>query len=346
MGTKKTIYLIASLGLGLILAITFWPESPVQEIPQESSISTPDVEAPAADIEEVAEEALALAEPELPDAPMGNRTSSSMGENESRNIRQRLISEKPFPKDVAMDQYKSRLWQDLQEDPPPLVPHDSPEVDAELAYRLYMYYGNCSVAPRTQHELDTRINQITARTANATDEYMERVERSAERTFDFFEFCSAIPEDVDARLEAVMWMSDAVYLGHPIAEAQFYQKAMGFLLRPNRFTNGPPIAMLHSGIIEEFKSTSRYALQRAVDRGHPEAFIAMSQAYLDDIIFPRDPVVAMAYVRVAEMAAMESRALDSRIGRQKTTVFPLLTPDEVAEANELASRIHLGEFGG
>ena len=343
MNSKKTVYLVIASALAVLLAIIFWPGPQGPEIQENVPVEVAENPEPEGSDSALEEDALESPDSILPEPPLSARASRPLGANKTRDIHQKMVAEDDFPNDVAMDQYKSRLWQDLQDEPPELLPHNSPEIDAEIAYRLYLYYGNCSVSPRTQADLDFRINQITARTQNATEEYMKRVEKSAERTFDFFEYCSAIPLEVDARYEAVRWLSDAVYLGHPIAQTQYYEKAMGFILRPNRFTGGPPIAMLHSGLIEEFKSTSRYALKRAVDRGHPEAFLAMSQAYMDDIIYPRDPLLAMAYVRVGELEAMKNRVIESRLARQKTKITPYLTPNEISEANELAHRLRLGE---
>lgn len=339
---KKKIYLAAGSVLIVGLALSFW----LYTLDEESEITTVELGAPeqeSADFASDVTEDPATPESERLEPTFAPRNSRVLGENETNRIRQQVVSQEPFPVDVAMDQYKSKVWEEIQSNPPELKDRGSPDIDAEYAYRIYMFYGSCSVAPRTGAELDKRIDQITARTQNATEDYLERVAQSAEQTFDFYELCSAIPADVDARLEAVLWMSQAVYLGHAIAEAQYYDKAKGFMLRPNRFTNGPPIVMLHSGLIDEFKATSRYALTRAVEKGHPEAFLAMSQARLDDIIFPRDPVLAMAYVRVAELEAMENTIIESRIGQQRSRVAPLLTPDQLAEADELAQRIRLGE---
>lgn len=275
--------------------------------------------------------------------PFAQQQTQPLGEVETRSIRKRLNEQEPLPHDVPLDRFKASLWAEIQKNPPDIPDRGDPDVDAELAYQTYLFYGNCSIAPRTASNLDYRLKQITSRSDGRDERYLERMERAAEQAFSFYELCLAIPPDVDARLEAVNWMGEAVRLGHEIAEVQYYEKAMGFLLRRDRWQNSPPIAMMYSGLIQEFKSTARFALSRALEKGHPEAYLAMSQAHIDGVIFQIDPVLAMAYVRVAELESMENRSIDARIARQKDRVSEQLSPDQLAEADELANRLRLGE---
>lgn len=266
-----------------------------------------------------------------------------MGDTRASELRQLLLAQEPIPHDVALAEYKSKLWSEIQANPPnPEAPGD-PALDADMAYRLYMYFGNCSMSPRTPRHVDQRLEKIAQHVEKVDSKHLEGLENRADQIIDFYELCLPIPPDVDPRVEAVSWMAEAARLGHEIAQIQFYEKAMGFLLRRDRNSNSPPIAMQHPDMIHEFKATARFALARALEKGHPEAYVAMSQALFDGVIYPKDPVKAMAYARVAEMTAARSRIISDLIGRQKQTVAAFLDQEQMREAEELAQRIRLGE---
>ena len=153
---------------------------------------------------------------------------------------------------------------------------------------------------------------------------------------DYYDLCQPIPADVDSRLEAVIWMSEAVRLGHEIAEIQFYQKAMGFILRPDPSINNPPLAMKHPGLVADFKTTSRFALARALEKGHPEAYLAKSQAILEGLIYQKDPVLAYSYVRKAELEAAKSHMILKAVDHWKKEASKYLSLEQIAEAEQLA----------
>lgn len=278
----------------------------------------------------------AFDEPGRIDPPYSSRRAQPMGEVQVKNLNRTLASQEPFPHDVLMDEYKAELWADIEANPPELLERGDPAIDGELAYRLYMFYGNCSVAPRTDQHIDKRLSRITNRAQNANDRALERLEHTANQLLDHYELCMLIPPDVDPRMEAVNWMTEAVNLGHEIAQVQFYQKAMGFILRPDRYGGKPPLVMLHPGLIEEFKATARYALKQGLEKGHPEAFLSMADAIDDGIIYPRDPVLAYAYLRMAEMQAAQSQVILDRVGFYKSELANALDQAQVAEAEQLA----------
>lgn len=278
---------------------------------------------------------------DLLDPPPAEQDRRILSESETRRIAQVVSAQEAFPHDVIMDEYKSELWADIQADPPALRPLNDPEVDADLAYRLYMYYGNCSVMPRTQPQIDSRLDRLAQRAEQANSRYLERIERNADRMIDSYEFCSVIPPEVDPRLEAIHWMARAVQLGHEIAQVQYYEKAMGFLLRSDRLSDTPPLVMLQSGLISEFKATARMALDMAMQNGHPEAYLAMSEAMLDGVIYPRDPVMSMAYLRAAQNQAMKNQVILRGLERQQYRVMQELDPEQVAQAEDLALDLQL-----
>lgn len=338
----KTYILIAGLLIGAGMLV--WLQKPDPQSPGIAANVAAEPEGETLALEELDfDPELQNPEGEFIESPFPQRRSRPLGTAEANSVRERINAREPLPHDVALDQYKATIWEEMKSNPPELLHPGDPDVDAEMAYQIYMYYGNCSMAPRTAANLDFRLGQITGRSENADERYLERMERAAEQTFNFYELCLAIPPEVDARLEAVLWMSEAVRLGHEIAEIQYYDKAMGFLLRRDRWSNSPPIVMLHSGLLQEFKSTARFALNRALEKGHPEAYLAMSQAQLDGVIFPKDAVLALAYARVAELEAMENKFINARIARQKSQISEQLNAEQLAEADELAHRLRLGK---
>ncbi len=284
-------------------------------------------------------------DPSSMEPPENFESARTLSESEAKRIRQVVSEQQAFPHEVLMDEYKAELWADIQSQPPALRPLNDPDVDADLAYRLYMYYGNCSVMPRTQAQIDSRLNQLAERAEHASARSLDRIERNADRMINSYEFCAAIPAEVDPRLEAIHWMARAVQLGHEIAQVQYYEKAMGFLLRTDRMSETPPLVMLQSGIISEFKANARMALDMAMQKGHPEAYLAMAEAMLDGVIYQRDPVMAMAYLRAAQSLASQNQLLLRGLEHLQYRASQELTAEQVAQAEKLAMDLELGIRG-
>lgn len=240
------------------------------------------------------------------------------------------------PRDVPLAEYKAKLWEDIRANPPRLRDLDDPEVDAELAYQIYTYYGNCSVMPRTERQVDLRLGNIEAHLEHAKPRGLQRMERRVDRIMSAYELCLLIPPDVDCRLEAVHWMTKAVQLGHDVAEVQFYEKAMGFILRPDQLDNDPPLAMLQPGLVYDFQDTARLAFTRALEKGHPEAYLAKSQALLEGLIYPKNPMDAFAHARAAELVAARYHLILEDLDYWKKSAAQHLTPAELAEAEKMA----------
>ena len=255
---------------------------------------------------------------------------------ETAGGRQPLATEVTIPHGVFMQKYKNDLWAEIQENPPELSWPGDPALDADLAYRLYMYYGNCSALSSRGEHINEQIEKIANRAERAGDSSLERLEGRLDRIIDYYELCQPIPPDVDRQMEAVIWMSEAVRLGHGIAEVQFYEKAMGFILRPDPGTNSPPLAMRHPELVEDFKITARLGLTRALEKGHPEAYLAQSQALLEGLIYPRDPVMAYAYAHLAGTEAAKNRLILNDLDRWKQQSAKYLDEQQIAEAEQLA----------
>ena len=258
------------------------------------------------------------------------------GDVDASDKQKRAATQVTIPHDVVMDDYKRDLWTEIQADLPEFRQPGDPALDADTAYRLYMYFGNCSVVLSRGHQIDQQIEKIASRAETAGGRSLEELEGRLDRIIDYYELCQPIPRDVDSRMEAVIWMSEAVRLGHEIAEVQFYKKAMGFILRPDPNTNNPPLAMKHPGLVADFKTTSRLGLARALEKGHPEAYLAKSQAVLEGLIYPKDPVLAFAYARAAELEAAKNHVILREVDRWKQEATKYLSQKQVAEAEQLA----------
>jgi len=61
-----------------------------------------------------------------------------------------------------MQNYKNDLWEEVQADPPAFSWPGDPALDADMAYRLYMYYGNCSVLSSRGDHIDQQIDKIAS----------------------------------------------------------------------------------------------------------------------------------------------------------------------------------------
>ena len=331
MPKRSHIALAAPLVLGLA-AYVFWPLPPggVGDLPQEPSRPAAGESAPE----------LGDTEPGPADEPRElTRRARELGATRQSELRKLSVSQETFPHNVRMDDYKAALWAEIQAAPPTFETPGDPALDAEAAYRLYMYYGMCSMAPRTEGQIDRRLEQIAERARTARHGRLEGLANRADQILDSYELCLAIPPDVDCRMEAVIWMSEAVRLGHEIAQVQFYEKAMGFLLRPDPYSNAPSLVMRHPALIGEFKATANLALSQALEKGHPEAWLAMSRAVFDGVVLPEDAVLALAYARVAGAEAMENRIILHGLEEQADAIIQRLDPAQVAEAEELAHRL-------
>ena len=262
------------------------------------------------------------------------------GDVDASGQRKLAATELTIAHDVVMQDYKNDLWDEIQANPPEFRQPGDPAIDADMAYRLYMYFGNCSVMLGQGQHFDRQIEKIANRAETAQGRRLEDLEGRLDQIIDYYELCLPIPPDLDARMEAVTWMTEAVRLGHEIAEAQFYQKAMGFILRPAPDTNSPPLAMLHPGLVEDFKSTARLGLARALEKGHPEAYLAKSQAVLEGVIYSKDPVLAYAYAHKAELEAAKNHMIVADIGLWKQEAAKYLSQEQIAEAEQMALELN------
>ena len=258
------------------------------------------------------------------------------GDLDAADKQGRAATQVTIPHGVVMGDYKNRLWADIQENPPEFRWPGDPDLDADMAYRLYMYYGNCSVLKSRDDHITQQIDKIASRAETAAARSLEQLEGRLDRLIDYYELCLPIPPDVDSRMEAVIWMSEAVRLGHEIAEVQFYEKAMGFIMRPDPNTNSPPLAMQHPELVADFKTTARLGLARGLERGHPEAYLAKSRAVLEGLIYKKDPVLAYAWARVAEQEAASNHVLLRDLDRWKQQAARYLDQGQIAEAEQLA----------
>lgn len=274
------------------------------------------------------------------DAPVAATEPASSSGDTNAPQDSAVVEAEHIPHDMSFEQVKSELWEDIQANPPVLLERGDPLIDADLAYRIYTFYGNCTTTPRSSQTVDQQLGKFAdyadRMAERDNDAHLEAIESRVDRMMNVYELCLAIPPDLDARLEAVQWMTEAVHLGHEIAQVQYYEKAMGFMVRPDYFGEQPPLVMKHPGLIEAFKSTAQYALSQGMEKGHPEAYLAMARVMMEGLIYPKDPVMAYAYARTAEMKASQSQFILDQVGRQKQHIAQYLTQEQVSEAEQLA----------
>jgi hypothetical protein len=319
------------LALGFATYVVWRPDQGV-----EGTLSRQDPLLPAGESQD-AEPGLTEPNPGKPRTTL--LSAQPRGNLEAADKRERAATRVTIPHDVVMQNYKNDLWEEIQENPPEFSWPGDPALDADMAYRLYMYYGNCSVLSSRGDHINQQIDKIASQAENAGGSSLDRLEGRLDRIIDYYELCQPIPPDVDSQMEAVIWMSEAVRLGHEIAEVQFYEKAMGFILRPDPTTNSPPLAMRYPGLVADFKTTARLGLARALKRGHPEAYLARSQAVLEGLIYKKDPVLAYAYARVAEQEAAKNHLLLKYLDRWKQQAARYLDQEQIAEAEQLAQEL-------
>ena len=160
------LFLVLALGL---LATVFVPgrqpehsNSPAPEQAQEEQVAS-------SEQGDSLLESDSLLEGDAPTAIAETQTRFSGNDSETA----RSIASQPvnvpvsIPHDVEMQSYKRELWAEIEADPPTYKRPGDPEVDADLAYRLYMYYGNCSMVPRTPEQVDERLQGILTRVDQA-----------------------------------------------------------------------------------------------------------------------------------------------------------------------------------
>lgn len=331
-GPGRGLSLLIAVLAVVLAAYLVWRTGPEDAAP---AVGTAEPQADSSEMLDLeAADAAPGEEPELL-----TRRARQLGESRQAELRKIAVSEHQLPHDVPLQDYKAALWSDIKAHPPPLETPGDPELDAEAAYIQYMYYGMCSVVPRTVRQADRAVGQLAERAERVRGGYLRGIEHRVNRTIEMYELCSRIPADVDCRREALLWMAEAVRLGHEIAQVQYYEKAMGFLLRPDPYTGNAPLAMQQIGLIAEYKAVSRLALEGALEKGHPEAYLAMSRAAFEGVVYPSDPVMALAYARAAELEAMNNQIILRNLAEQKFAVSQFLDAGQIADAEALARQL-------
>ena len=242
-----------------------------------------------------------------------------------------------LPTDMTSSEYRSAIWAEIQQAPPKLLDREDSEVDADTAYRIYMFLRWCGITPRTERQAEVRFQRIENEIETATrDDHLSGIKWSANQDFMLYELCRDIPTEVDCRREAVLWLARAVRLGHQAAQIEYYDSAIRMLTTYRPAYISSSLVLLHPEMAVEFKDTAKFALEQAMNTGHPEAYVVMSQAVIDGVIYPRDPILAYAYAHLGELKAMNSRALSAKASHQKSQVSEFLELEEIAEAKQLA----------
>lgn len=144
-----------------------------------------------------------------------------------------------------------------------------------------------------------------------------------------------IPPNTDRLLEAFAWLGEAARLDHEVAQITYYDTAGNLLKIPGY--RDTTLLQRHPELEVEFRETTRKSLASALERGHPEAYLAMSGAASGE-----DPITAYAFAHAArllaneELLAAEHHLLANRIRVQKSKLTQSLTSQEITEAEALA----------
>jgi len=150
--------------------------------------------------------------------------------------------------------------------------------------------------------------------------------------------CMPIPPNTDRLLEAFMWLGKAARLDHEVAQISYFETAGSLLSFPGY--RDTTLLERHPELFAEFKEATRSSLAKALEKGHPEAYLAMSKA-----LSSQDPVAAYAYAHAArllangKLLASDHREFSKKIGIQKHKLTPSLTSHEITEAEVLAQEL-------
>lgn len=321
---------LATLLLVAILVYTQWPapKNDIGETPEVISIISGVSDEHTGDSAPGKPPAVSQAEPSRPDI-------------DAPELTQLAQSDDPFPHDLSMGFYWELVTSELRETPPEPKRFGDPVADGDEAYRLYVYYRWCANTLRTAELADKHLKHIVDRTVNAAAKDLKDWREVADFMFDNYEMCAPVPHDVDCQLEAFLWLSQAVRMGHEIAQTTYYHSALETMMYRRPYANSAYLVLAHPELIDEFKVTARFALSQAMEKGHPEAFMAMSQALLDGVVFPRGPVMAFAHLRAAELRAPPDYLLlfADGIERQKQTIAQHLDADQLLAAEAAAQEL-------
>jgi len=271
-----------------------------------------------------------------PADPSFSTTRSRESPEEAAETEAGHIAHENFPTDTTFGEYRSALWNEIRETPPRLANREEPEIDADTAYKIYVFLRWCGVTPRTDRQAEVRFQRIEDEIETAhNEEHLSGLKWSSNHDFMLYELCREVPPEVDCRLEAVKWLTKAVRLGHQVAQIEYYDSAIRMLTTYRPAYISSSLVLLHPELVLEFKDTSQFALSKAMERGHPEAYVVMSQAVMDGVVYPRNPILAYAYAHLAELEAMGSRTVLWRATNQKSLVSEFLELDEIAEGEQL-----------
>jgi hypothetical protein len=268
-------------------------------------------------------------------------------ESQSGNHRDYIPSESfhsgdNYPKNVLTKDYRDALMTEVRSNPPKLLERGDPKAVGEIAYRIYLYYRFCIRSPHP-NQADKWLDDLAERTSDASTEELERAFKHAEDMTQRVDKCLQTSSNTDRDFEAFKWLGEAAGSGHEIAQIEYYQAGKELLCSP--LSGNSCLLLRRPELIEEFKVTANRTMFEALERGHPEAYLAMSEALLDDVVFVKNPVAALAYVKAAKFVTSENRIIMNMIGVREYRISQFLTLEEIADAEVLADEISI-ELGG
>ena len=342
MRTRFIYVFAAMLGMVIVAYAIWW-------IPQRDSTET--VRQAPPPVEEIA-----IPDPGLPQPAAGKELPDSdrMGEASTRQtVANRGTT---LPHDVSKGDYKKQLLAEIEADPPAHRSPTDPGLDADTAYRIYLYLERCSREPRTRRQAEQELKQYakgaetTLRMLEQTESIgmgerlqsqLEGIDDRTQRLIIGYRMCSKLPPDLDFQLEPFIWLTEAVVLGHDVAEIDYYEWALAWINSYDDYTWAPPLILKRPELVEEYKSNARLALAEAMNKGHAEAYKMMSYALLQGVIYPQDLVMSLAYMRVAERKAAQHQIKLGMYPSLLNTIEQNMTPQEIVDAEKLALELQL-----
>jgi len=342
---NRIIYAFATILGVAIVGYVIWrtPQSDSADTLQEMPPPIVEIDIPDPD----------LPQPGMGEPPADNELADSDRTGEESTSRAVADRGTPLPHNMSKGDYKKRLLAEIEANPPELQVPGDPDLDADTAFRIYLYLVRCSREPRTRRQAEEQLRQYAENAENTQrmlemaqskddlfsdrlQSQLEGYDRRTQQLFLGYQMCKKLPPDLDFQLEPFIWLTKAARLGHDIAEIDYYEMGLASIMNYDGYTWAPPLILKHPELLEEYKATARLALAQAMNKGHPEAYMTMSYALLQGVIYPKDLVMSLAYMRVAEQKAAHHQIALAMYPSLMNTIEQNMTPREISEAEKLA----------
>lgn len=204
--------------------------------------------------------------------------------------------------------------------------------DSEAAFWLHILLSECQSIPRTDWQLERRVEQAQDQLARRYESavlpedafhFVDRIQRG-------YEICSVLDPDLDLAAESLRWLNLAADLGHMGAQRLYHALARQLMWSGSLMFRRP-------GLITEFKDRADQYVKRLIDAGHPQGYSLMSRMLLIGDVYEQDYFMAYVYAHAAELVG-QGPFLDEARSRMESARFQL-SFDQIFEAERLAREI-------